>query len=42
MKLLIAIIIFMTLTSCAATRAIVKDCKDAGNNLYNCELVMKV
>lgn len=41
MKLLILLGLLL-LSSCAATRVLVKDCHDAGPNVENCELIQKL
>ena len=39
MRLIILIILSVTISACSAKRVLVKDCKDAGPDLYNCESV---
>lgn len=39
MRLIIFITLILCLVSCSAKRVLVKDCKDAGPDLYNCESV---
>jgi hypothetical protein len=42
MKLLLLVCTFIIAVSCANPRAIVQDCKNAGDGIYNCELIKKL
>jgi hypothetical protein len=42
MKLLLIIATLLLAFSCAPTRVLVKDCKNATDGMSNCELIMKL
>ena len=42
LKVIILIVIGILIPACATPRVLVKDCKEAGPDLKNCELVQKL